>query len=189
MSVLEQPEVSGIGALLKQAIERFELRTLADDAVVAPSAYALLEAHVGAWSGTMSTWLTPGEPYDVQDVTSSAVWSVGGKVLARTFHGRFIGRPFEALCLIGHDAAADRYVASWVDSATTAMLRLDGTGDNGVLTLDGAMKMAPIVGATLDVRTTLALVDRDHLRIQISVGRLGIYFTAHVIEMTRVTPA
>ena len=76
---------------LKGAAEKIELDVLALDANVKSSALALLDPHVGEWAGKMSTWLMPGDPYDVQDVTSTAQWSIGGKFLQRTFSGRFLG--------------------------------------------------------------------------------------------------
>ena len=43
-------------------------------------------------------------------------------------------------------------------------------------------------GTHLDVRTVLSMDDNDHLRCEISLGRLGIYFKAHQIDLSRVTP-
>jgi hypothetical protein len=173
---------------IKRAIEKFELDLLAMDAKVKPSALAMLEPHVGDWSGKMSTWLMPGEPYDVQDVTSTAKWSYGDKFLHRRFTGKFLNKPFEAGCLIGHDDARGEYVAAWVDSATTAMMPLRGGHDSETqtLTMEGSIELVTDTGA-LGVRTALIMDDNDHLRCEISLGRFGIYFKAHQIDLTRVT--
>jgi hypothetical protein len=176
---------------LKRTAERFELGVLAQDAKVKSSALAMLDPHVGAWAGKMSTWLMPGDPYDVQDVTSTAQWSLGGKFLKRTFSGRFLNQPFEAVCFLGHDDGEDQYVAVWMDSATTAMMPLEGGYDAATktLTMGGSIRLVDITGTHLDVRMILAMDDNDHWRCEISLGRLGIYFKAHQIDLTRVTTA
>ncbi len=174
---------------LKRAAEKFELDVLSLDAKVKSSALAMLDPHVGQWTGKMSTWLMPGEPYDVQEVTSTAQWSIGGKFLERTFSGKFLGKPFEATCLIGHDDGQGHYVAAWMDSATTAMMQMSGDHDRETmsLTMDGTIRLINITGTHLDVRTVLTTDDNDHIRCDISLGRLGIYFKAHQIELTRVS--
>ena len=189
-SVLEAGEEWLFG-FLKRAAEKFELGLLARDAKVKSSTLAMLDPHVGSWSGKMSTWLMPGEPYDVQDVTSTAQWSIGGKFLKRTFSGRFLNQPFEAVCLIGYDDGQAQYVAVWMDSATTAMMPLKGDHDREMqtLTMAGSIRLIDVTGTHLDVRTTLTMADSDHLRCEISLGRLGIYFRAHQIDLTRVTTA
>jgi hypothetical protein len=175
---------------LKGAAEKIELDVLALDANVKSSALALLDPHVGEWAGKMSTWLMPGDPYDVQDVTSTAQWSIGGKFLQRTFSGRFLGKPFEAVCFIGHDDGAGQYVAAWMDSATTSMMPMKGGRDRDTqtLTLDGTIRLIDVTGTHLDVRTILRMEDEDHFLCEISLGRLGIYVKAHEIDLTRVTP-
>lgn len=186
MSTDQQPH--GVFGFLKQAAERFELKVLNEDAKVRSSTLATLEPHVGAWSGKMSTWLMPGDPYDVQDVTSTARWTVGGKFLERTFAGKFMGQPFEAMCLTGYDDNAGHYEAAWMDSATTAMLSLSGSHDDAsrTLTLEGPMKLVNLIGATVNIRTRLIMESADALRIEISLGRLGIYVKAHQIDLARV---
>jgi hypothetical protein len=176
---------------LKKAAEKFELQVLSLDAKVQPSALAVLDPHVGDWSGKMSTWLMPGDPYDVQNVTSTARWSIGGKFLERTFTGQFLGKPFEAVCFLGHDDGEGLYVAAWMDSATTSMMPMKGGQDRDTrtLTLDGTIRLVDITGTHLDVRTVLTMDGNDHLVFEISLGRLGIYVKAHQIELSRVTPS
>ena len=180
-----------IFGFLKRAAEKFELDVLAQDAKVTSSALAVLDPQVGTWSGKMSTWLMPGDPYDVQDVTSTAQWAIGGKFLQRTFSGLFLGKPFQAMCFMGHDDGQAQYVAAWMDSATTAMMPLKGGYDTvtGTLTMEGSISLVDIPGTHLDVRTILAMNDNNHMRWEISLGRLGIYFKAHQIDLTRVRTA
>src|SRR5688572_28492096 len=115
-----EDDAHGLFAMLKHAAEQFEVRKLNADAQVRSSVLEVLSPQVGTWAGTMSTWLMPGEPYDVQSVTSTAQWTVGGKFLERRFEGLFMGEPFQAVMLTGYDDNAGHYVAAWVDSATTA---------------------------------------------------------------------
>lgn len=185
-----EDDAHGLFAMLKHAAEQFELRMLNADAQVRSSVLEVLSPQVGTWAGTMSTWLMPGEPYDVQAVTSTAQWTVGGKFLERRFEGLFMGQPFQAAMLTGYDDNAGHYVAAWVDSATTAMLALQGSHDEATqtLTLEGSMKLVRLIGSGVDVRSRLVMSDPDALRIEISIGRFGIYFKAHQIELTRVTP-
>ena len=105
---------------LKRAAEKFELDVLSLDAKVKSSALAMLDPHVGDWTGKMSTWLMPGEPYDVQNVTSTAQWSIGGKFLQRTFTGQV---PQQAVR--GHLSHRSR---RWRGAIRGGM---DGLGDHG----------------------------------------------------------
>jgi hypothetical protein len=191
MSSVLEPGEGWLFGLIKRAAERFELGVLARDATVKPTALAVLDPQTGSWSGTMSTWLMPGEPYDVQNVTSAAQWSIGGKFLQRTFSGRFLGQPFEAVCLLGHDDGQGQYVAVWMDSATTAMMWFKGDYDRETraLTMAGTIRLVDIPATHLDVRMILTMDDNDHVRYEISLGRLGIYVKAHQIDLTRVTAA
>jgi hypothetical protein len=180
------PETHGLFGLLKGAVEKFELKVLARDAEVGP-AHQALSPMAGRWAGTMKTWLSPGDPYDVQHVTSTVQWTLGNRFLEQRFDGLFLGQPFSALCLTGYDDAAGRYEASWMDSATTAMLSLAGAMDpaSKVLTLFGSMKLTAIPGTTVDIRSTIAMNGDNGLRYEISIGRFGLWVKAHEIDLTR----
>jgi len=182
------PETHGLFGLLKDAVEKFELKVLARDAEIGP-AHEALSPMTGHWAGTMKTWLSPGNPYDVQHVTSTVQWTLGNRFLEQRFEGLFLGQPFSAVCITGYDDAARRYEANWMDSATTAMLSLSGQMDpvSKVLTLFGSMKLTGIPGTTVDIRSAIAMNGANGLRYEISIGRFGIWVKAHEIDLTRST--
>jgi hypothetical protein len=187
-----EPEADGglLAGWLKREIEKIALRVLAKDDAVTPH-HAALDSHAGHWAGSMSTWLTPGQPYDVQQVTSTAQWALGGRFLAWTFDGRFIGQPFSAVCYTGYDDVTQQYVAIWIDSATTAMMPFTGSIDaaTGTLTLFSTIKLVDVPGLSADVRAVITMPDANHLLAEFSIGRFGIWVKAHVFDLARVTPA
>ena len=69
------------------------------------------------------------------------------------------------------------------------MMPMKGGGDRDTqtLTMDGTIRLIDLTGTHLDVRTVLRMDDKNHLVCEISLGRLGIYFKAHEIDLTRVT--
>lgn len=85
-----------------------------------------LSKHLGAWSGTWSTWLQPGELYDESPITLDVEPADGGWSI--DYRGSIGGDPVTGRMVV----TADGRHIDWTDSWHTAgsQERLDADGDS-----------------------------------------------------------
>ncbi len=81
--------------------------------------------------------------------------------------GEMMGQKFTALRLFGFNAEAGRHEGTWVYTASTAMMRLTGTKQEGeTVTFDAEFDRA--AGASMRVRITVKPGDANHFTIEIA---------------------
>ena len=127
-------------ALSPQDIDR--MMALMEEMNTPGPAHEALDRFIGAWDLEMRMWMTvPDAPPTVTSGTSTYEWVLDGHWVRSEWEGVLMGRPMSGIGLMGYDNFKKKYVATWVDSATTMMSAaeglLDQTGD--VLTLYGTM--------------------------------------------------
>lgn len=88
-----------------------------------------LEPMVGSWNVTQKFWMEPGkEPVETQ-ATSEHTWALGGRFVEQRFTGTMPGMDtsFEGRGFTGFDNVTGKFVGTWMDSLSTAMLSFEGT--------------------------------------------------------------
>ena len=87
---------------------------------------------------------------------------LGGRFLQEDFDGTFAGKPFKGHGLAGFDPAKNKFVSYWADSATNAIMFMEGTYDAKTKTFQYAGEDAePFTGKKMKARDTIKLVSAD----------------------------
>ncbi len=105
------------------------------------AAHRKLDRFVGSWDVTTRLWMSPTDPPEESEGTSTDRWILGGRFLQSEMHGSMMGMPFEGMGLLGYDNFKKKYVMAWVDSNSTAMYTAEGLADQTgtVFTFYGTM--------------------------------------------------
>ena len=93
-----------------------------------------LEAKVGKWSDKVTCWMMPDAPPMEMTGTSEYRWVMDGRFLQGTTKGEFQGQPFEGMATVGYDNMKKKFVSTWIDNMTTAIMMAEGTYDAGTKT-------------------------------------------------------
>ena len=85
-----------------------------------------LQPFVGTWNAKLSMWMEPGAPPMESTGTMVNAWIYGGRYLEQKFEGDVGGEKFSGTGVWGFDVAAGKYVGTWHDSMSTAIMRSTG---------------------------------------------------------------
>ena len=124
--------------------------------------HKLLEPFVGSFNVKTVMWEYPGAPAQESTGTSEHAWVLGGRFIQQTFHGQFMGQPFEGIGYTGYDNYKKKFISSWMDTMGTMMMISSGTADatgkliNFTAEFDDAM-----TGKKMTVREVIRVVDWD----------------------------
>jgi hypothetical protein len=124
-----------------------------------------LDPFVGAWTARMSMWMDPTKDPVSSEGTTEFKWILGGRYLQQTYEGQFMGGPFSGVGYTGYDNYKKRYVATWMDSASTSILNMSGSFDKTGKTLTMTGRIDDFTtGKTATVRSKGWMVGNDELR-------------------------
>ncbi len=91
--------------------------------------HAQLSVFVGTWDAKTSFKMDPSAPPMEGTGTMVNEWVLGGRWIKHTFHGDFMGMPFEGLGYFGYDNIKKTFVGTWTDSMSTSMMLSKGAYD------------------------------------------------------------
>ena len=121
-----------------------------------------LESLVGNWRATCKTWKDPGQKPEVSEGTLMRKPIMGGRFLQEDFTGMIAGKSFQGLGTIGFDRAKQKYVASWIDSMSTAIHISYGTYDESAKTWTFKQEeVCPITSKRVKMRDRLQIVNAN----------------------------
>jgi hypothetical protein len=122
-----------------------------------------LASSVGTWDVKVQSWMAPGAQPNTSTGTSEVRWVLGGRYLEERFRGNMMEQPFEGIGYTGYDNFRKEYVATWMDSMSTAMMRMTGKADAGgkTMTFTGTMDDL-MTGKPAQVRSVFTEVSPDH---------------------------
>ncbi len=107
--------------------------------------HAWLSRFLGRWDTVMK--VSMGNSVAESKGTAEFRWLMDGRWLAMDAKGEMMGQPITQFCLLGFDNFKKKYVVTYVDSMSTAMLSSEGftTQDRGTLVCYGPMD-EPLTG-------------------------------------------
>src|SRR5688572_6931581 len=146
-----------------------------------------LEGMVGTWNTEVTSWMKPGAPPMTSTGTSENRWVLGGRWIEQRFTGSFMGQPFEGLGYSGYDNYKKKYVNTWMDNMSTAVMTSEGTFDAAgkVMTSWGTMDDV-MAGKTVKVKSVVTVTDADtHVMEMWGPGPDGKDFKNMEIRYTR----
>ena len=149
--------------------------------------HKLLEPIVGSFDVRTVMWEYSGAPPQESTGTSEHVWVLGGRYVQQTFHGSFVGMPFDGIGYTGYDNYRQQYIGVWMDTMGTAMLISTGTADatGKLMTFTGEWDDA-MAGKKSYMREVFRIIDNDkHVMEMYMPGPDGKEFRNLEITYTR----
>ena len=122
-----------------------------------------LAGMVGTWDAEVTSWMTPGQPPVTSKGTSENRMVLGGRWVESKFTSEMMGQPFEGLGYTGYDNYKKKYVGTWADNMSTAVMVSEGTFDAaGKVMTSWSTMDDPTTGKASKVKMVTTLVDPDH---------------------------
>ena len=90
-------------------------------------AHGKLEDMVGTWDAEVTMWMGP-QPEKSRGVAENRL-VLGGRFVEQRFKSEMMGQPFEGLGYTGYDNHKKKYVGTWMDNMSTAVMVSEGTFD------------------------------------------------------------
>ncbi|MEA2326038.1 MAG: hypothetical protein QOE68_997 [Thermoanaerobaculia bacterium] len=150
-------------------------------------AHKKLGAMAGTFNAEVKMWMQPGAPPVGGGGVAENSWALDGRWLEQHFTGNFMGMPFTGVGFTGYDNIKKKYVGTWMDTMTTAMMVSSGTAnaDGKSYTFTSTMD-DPMTGKSSPVKETVTIVDDDHHTLEMwSPGPDGKMFKTMEIAYTR----
>ena len=117
---------------------------------------------VGTWEAEVTSWMEPGAPPVKSKGTSENRMVLGGRWVESRFTSEMMGQPFEGIGYTGYDNHKKKYIGTWTDNMSTAVMLSEGTMDaagkvmTSTSTMDDFMTGKP---QTIKMTTTIASPD------------------------------
>ena len=125
--------------------------------------HKVLDAKVGKWI-TNAKFYAPGAPEPMaMEFKSESKWIMDGRFVQETVTGDFMGAPFIGTATWGYDNIKKKYISTWMDNMSTALMYAEGTYDAATKTFT-FMGECPDAMMTKYVkcRSTDTMTDADH---------------------------
>jgi len=120
-----------------------------------------LDSMIGTWSASTKWWAAPGTEPMTSTGTCTNSWVLGGRWVRTDFKGEMMGQPFDGIGYMGYDNFKKKYVSTWMDSMSTAVMIAEGTMKDGVCTLTAEFDDF-ITGKKSSIREVFKVIDNDH---------------------------
>lgn len=121
-----------------------------------------LAGMVGTWDAEVTSFMAPGAPTKSKG-TSESRPVLGGRWIEEKFTGDMSGQPFEGLGHTGYDNYKKKYIGTWTDNMSTAVMMSEGTFDASGKVLTSTATMDDVMtGKSATLRMVTTIVDPDH---------------------------
>jgi Protein of unknown function (DUF1579) len=158
--------------------------------------HKLLSSLDGTWNYTVKFWMNgdPNSKPEISKGTATRESIMGGRYVVMQVQGKmqmpgpdgkmqsftFRGRGTE-----GYDNAKQKFVSTWLDNMGTGIMMAEGTYDPATKTLTYTGQMQPLPGQTQQVKETVSVPDKDHMRLEWYENRGGQEVKTMEINYTR----
>jgi len=121
-----------------------------------------LAGMVGTWDAEVTSWMSPSGPPTKSKGTSVNRMVMGGRWVESKFTGDMMGMPFEGLGYTGYDNYKKKYMGTWMDNMSTAVMVSEGTMDSAGKVMTQTSTMDDFMtGKASTVRMTTTVVSPD----------------------------
>ncbi|HEV7667553.1 MAG TPA: DUF1579 domain-containing protein [Thermoanaerobaculia bacterium] len=127
--------------------------------------HKVIGKYVGDWTYSIKMWMDPNGPPSELSGTMHAEPMFGGRYVASTWKGEFMGAPFEGHGTDAYDNTAGQYLNTWIDNQGTGILYMTGTpsADGKSITYGGDM-MDPMSGQKTVTKTVITWLSDDSFK-------------------------
>ena len=138
-----------------------ELLQAVDQAAKTTSHHKTFKSVRGRYEQTIKWWRAPGAPADESVSLADAEWILGQRFMKLEFEGKWLGKSFQAVLLLGYDNTMQQYTAVWMDTLGTRTLMANGAVEEGgsAIAYNGEY-VDPTSGGTVKFRGTLQMPDK-----------------------------
>ena len=146
-----------------------------------------LSPMVGSFNVSVKSWMAPGAPPMESTGTSENTWALDNRYVEQRFSGSFMGMPFKGIGFTGYDNIKKKYVGSWMDNMSTAIMVSYGSADAGGKSIKFTSTMDdPMTGKPTQVDETVTVTDDDHHSLEMwGAGPDGKMFKTMEIAYSR----
>lgn len=104
--------------------------------------HSTLKSMAGKWKATVKFMPTPGAKVEESSGMADNTMVFGDRFLKQEFTGSMMNEPFAGMGMTGYDNTKQKFVSTWTDSMSTAVMVSEGTSDKGgkVITTIGECK-------------------------------------------------
>lgn len=132
-----------------------------------------LQPLVGKWKTESKWWAAPGTTPDVQHGTANHQWVQGKRFVKEDYSGKFAGKSFNGMGLLGYDKTKGEYVSIWTDTMGTGIMNSSGKYDPSTKSIEMTSTYScPITGGERKSKAVTRILDNN----------------THVFEMYDQTP-
>jgi len=122
--------------------------------------HKLLAGMEGDWAVEAKMYMSPGTPPMESKGTAVKKLVYDGRYLTEEFNGDMMGTPFQGRATTGYDNSKKKYVGTWMDSMSTAIMFSEGTYDPATKTLAMSTSMYdPMHKKVMPARLVTRIVD------------------------------
>ena len=148
-----------------------------------------LDPLVGDFEAQATFWESAAASPQSWNARAKSRWILDGRFVLTDFRGTMFGQPFEGVSLLGFDNAKQRYVSTWADTSSTALLPIaEGTcSRDGKVFTTTRRKQDPKNGTwTTERDVTTVFSDDEHTFEMFVQPEGGSEFKSFEIVYTRV---
>lgn len=174
------------GELLAQQPDPNEMMEAMQASMTPGEAHQRLNPMVGSFDVAMKMWMAPESEAVEGGGTGEHKWVLGGRFLAQTYQGSFMGMPFDGIGYMGYDNIQKKYVSTWIDSMGTGIMTGEGSYKQDGVFEFWAQYPDPVSGGMTKFREVLKIESDDtHTLTMFIVGADGQEFQNMEIRYTR----
>jgi len=122
-----------------------------------------LAGMVGTWDAEVTSWMDPAQPPEKSKGVSENRMMLGGRWVESRFTSQMMGMPFEGLGYTGYDNHKKKYVGTWMDNMSTAVMVSEGTWDAAGRVMTSMATMDDFMtGKASQIKMVTTIMDPDH---------------------------
>lgn len=122
-----------------------------------------LAGMVGTWDAEVTSWMDPAQPPEKSKGVSENRMMLGGRWVEQKFTSQMMGMPFEGLGYTGYDNHKKKYVGTWMDNMSTAVMVSEGTWDAAGRVMTSMATMDDFMtGKASQIKMVTTIMDPDH---------------------------
>lgn len=148
-----------------------------------------LDPLVGDFDAKATFWESAGAAPQTWNAHAKSRWILDGRFVLTDFRGNMFGGSFEGVSLMGFDNAKQRYVSTWADTSSTALMPIaEGTTSrDGKVFTTTRRRQDPTDGSWLTERDVTTVFSNDEHTFEMFVQPDGgTEFRSFEIVYTRV---
>ena len=123
--------------------------------------HKVLGTLVGVFDAKVKMYLDPTKPANESTGVMTRKMIIGGNYLQESFEGKFFGKKFTGLGIVGFDAVKKKYVTTWCDSMSTSITLFHGSYDPDKKTLTNVGEDYSPDGKKMKARDVLKILSAD----------------------------